>query len=540
VSIKKLTKLSVLSLATLVLCFASLNQAFAATFNQNSVASDLSFNNVDSMNAAQIDAWINSNFGSVSCISTKHGFSAPDPTGYNPTNGYLYGSSVSAGHVIYDAAQAYGINPQVLLTTLQKEQSLVTGTAGCVIQQYAAATGYGCPDSGGTYSYSGVDLYSTGTVFDSNYNVVQPGNIVTAVSPTCVNSAAKVGFSQQVIRAAWLLKFGQQRSEGNIGWAVVKGNWDNSDDPQSCYGGPMTQGTWQRCASGSSTYYDGYTTIDGTAVHMDNGATAALYWYTPHFSGNQSFLAIFSSWFGDPNSPCNATSNDGSATSGNKIVTYGNNLAFMRLNNTGSACAELHIFSQNFQSWNAHIATGMRSSNPANGMLVPTSFDGKNQSGLTYMIYSGAGGAAEVHRLSPDLTRYPGYYDVATNLSGVNATSGTFVAGDFLGMGHDQMAYVLYDGSSGKVEVHLFDPSLQRAVGYYDVATNLSGAGINPSNGTFVAADFVGLGHDQLAYVAFNGTSTGKVEIHVFNPSLQKAVGYYDVATTLNAFDPNQ
>jgi hypothetical protein len=31
---------------------------------------------------------------------------------------------------------------------------------------------------------------------------------------------------------------------------------------------------------------------------MDNGATAALYWYTPHFSGNQHFDTIFNQYFG--------------------------------------------------------------------------------------------------------------------------------------------------------------------------------------------------------------------------------------------------
>ena len=31
---------------------------------------------------------------------------------------------------------------------------------------------------------------------------------------------------------------------------------------------------------------------------MDTGATAALYWYTPHFNGNQNFYNIFTNWFG--------------------------------------------------------------------------------------------------------------------------------------------------------------------------------------------------------------------------------------------------
>ena len=267
--------------------------ARAATFNQNRIIDDGIFDSTNSMNASQIDAFLNS-FPN-SCISPNSGFRAIDPTGYSPVSGYAYGGFVTAGQVIYDAAQAYGLNPQVLLATLQKEQSLVVGGAGYCNNgdqhKYAAAVGYGCPDSGTTYSYSGLNLYQ------------RNGITVTSVGPTCVNTAIKAGFSQQIIRAAWLLKFGEQRSKGNIGWAVIKGSWDNSDDPQTCYGGPMTQGTWQRCPSGATTYYDGYTTIDATAVHMETGGTAALYWYTPHFSGNQHFFDIFTGWFGSTQFP---------------------------------------------------------------------------------------------------------------------------------------------------------------------------------------------------------------------------------------------
>ncbi|HUD06061.1 MAG TPA: hypothetical protein VMR18_04085 [Candidatus Saccharimonadales bacterium] len=271
-----------LLVSVFVLSFST--KAHAATFNPNDVIDDGVFDNVSSMTAAQINSFLNQ-FPS-SCISTGNGFSAPDPTGYNPTNGFLYGGSVSAGQVIYDSAQAYDINPQVLLTTLEKEQSLVTGGAGCSTLRYAGATGYGCPDSGTTHNYSGVNLYSIN------------GVAVTSVSGTCVSTSLEVGFSQQIIHAAWLLKFGEQRSQGNVTWEIIKGNWDNSDDPQSCYSGPMTQGTWQICPGGPSVYYDGYDTIDGTSVLMDTGATAALYWYTPHFAGNENFVNIFDSWFG--------------------------------------------------------------------------------------------------------------------------------------------------------------------------------------------------------------------------------------------------
>jgi hypothetical protein len=260
--------------------------ASAASFNPSRVIDDGVLDNSNTMTIAQVDAFLNS-FPS-SCLSTNNGFTALDPIGYSPSSGYSYGGNVSAGTIIVHAAQAYDINPQVLLTTLQKEQSLVSGGAGCSTLRYTGATGYGCPDSGTTYNYSGLSLYTI------------HGTTVTSVTGTCVNSALKAGFTQQLIRAAWLLKFGEQRSEGNISWAIIRGNWNNSDDPQSCYSGPMTQGTWAICPSGQTVYYDGYQTIDGSPVFMSNGATASLYWYTPHFSGNQSFFNTFTSWFGLP------------------------------------------------------------------------------------------------------------------------------------------------------------------------------------------------------------------------------------------------
>lgn len=277
-------------------CLFVSSSAAAQTFDQNRIIDDFIFNNYKTMTSSQIDTFLNG--FSSSCISQNNGFAAPDVTGYSPTNGYTYGGNVSAGTIISHAAQAYGINPQVLLATLQKEQSLVTGTAGCSTLRYTGAVGYGCPDGGTTYNYSGFELYSL------------HGSAITSVSGTCVNTAAKAGFSRQIIHAAWLLEFGEHRSEGDMGWDVQQttaqdysGNawnssWDNSDDPESCYSGPMTQGTYQTCPSGSSVPYDGYTTIDGTSVHMDTGATASLYWYTPHFAGNQNFQNIFVGWFG--------------------------------------------------------------------------------------------------------------------------------------------------------------------------------------------------------------------------------------------------
>src|SRR5581483_10607175 len=144
-------------------------------------------------------------------------------------------SQVSASTIIYKSAQQWGMNPQVLIATLQKEESLITGT-DCAAWRYNSAMGYGCPDSGGC-------------------------------------NAKYAGFSKQVLWGGWQLAFGRHRSEGDLAW---------DGDGDINYVGYMTAGTYRRCNSCSSVTYDGYATIDGQQVHMDTGTTASLYTYTPH------------------------------------------------------------------------------------------------------------------------------------------------------------------------------------------------------------------------------------------------------------------
>jgi len=61
-------------------------------------------------------------------------------------DGETIGSGQTAAEIIYQAAQDYRINPQVLLVLLQKEQGLITDTYPNKVQ-YRAATGFGCPDT---------------------------------------------------------------------------------------------------------------------------------------------------------------------------------------------------------------------------------------------------------------------------------------------------------------------------------------------------------------------------------------------------------
>lgn len=288
---KKLARLLCLTLVLLAGCLYLYPGKGNAAFVASRLIDDSVMDSYTSMNAAQIDTWLNG--FSSSCISPNSGFEARVPAGYMPIGGFTYGGFGTAGQVIATASQVYEINPKVLLVTLEKEQSLVTGrnnfSGYCNNgdeHKYAAAAGYGCPDGGTVYNWSGVSLYR------------RSGTERTVTGSTCVNTAVKAGFSQQVIRAAWLLKFGEQRSKGNTGWAIIKPGWNNSDDPSTCYGGPMTQGFYKRCSTDSGAAFDGLMNIDGQTTHMDTGGTAALYWYTPHFHGNQNFVSLYESWFG--------------------------------------------------------------------------------------------------------------------------------------------------------------------------------------------------------------------------------------------------
>jgi hypothetical protein len=307
--------------------------ASAFTMNSNRIIDDAVFSNSHTMSANDINNFLNSFPGS--CISPNSGFSAVDPIGYNPSQGYLYGGNVSAGQIIYDAANAYEMNPQVILATLQKEEGLIKGDGpyGCSTLAISAAVGYGCPDSSNLYNWSGVSLYT------------RSGTTYTSINGICVNGAQKVGFSQQIIHAAWLFKFGQQRSLGHVNWAIVKGNWDNSDDLQSCYGLRMTEGYYQTCPNGPTSYYDGLYGIDGQTVHMDTGATAAFYNYTPHFHGNQVFDDLFTGWFGS------VYSNDSLVAHPNGTIVSDGQRVFVIENNTKRHILNPSIFESYGYSW---------------------------------------------------------------------------------------------------------------------------------------------------------------------------------------------
>jgi hypothetical protein len=248
----------------------------ASAFTPTRLMDDVVFNNNATMNQAQIQAMLDGTDGKLTAPSTclktyqtsnfffdgtawHYGdVTTTDTADPNYPHRWIasYGpNNIPAALAIVQSAHQWGMNPQVLIATLEKEESLVSGTS-CDGWRYNSAMGYGCPDSGGC-------------------------------------NAKYVGFSRQILWGGWQLAFNEKRSVGNT-------EWDGDGD--ITYVGYMTQGTFKRCSSCTANYYDGGAIIDGQRIVLETGTTASLYTYTPHLG--QSFPGIFEKWFGSVLAQC--------------------------------------------------------------------------------------------------------------------------------------------------------------------------------------------------------------------------------------------
>ncbi len=233
-------------------------------FSAGNIMGDEVMSNKGAMTESQIQSFLKSK---NSCNDTN----LSRLTSYNSTQGYIKsGSKIwyynlknghfvcmadesfngeSAAHIIWQAAQDYSINPQVIIVLLEKEQSLVTDTWPNTNIQYAAATGYDCPDNGNG----------------------------------CNN--ANAGFKTQVRKAAALFH------------DVLSGGWSNYPvgnnyiqyNPSASCGG-STVNIQNRATSALYRY----------TPYQPNKAALAAGWGTAPCGayGNRNFYNLFTSWFG--------------------------------------------------------------------------------------------------------------------------------------------------------------------------------------------------------------------------------------------------
>lgn len=164
----------------------------------------------------------------------------------------------TAAELVWDAAQASGMNPQVILVTLQKEQGLVTNRQNDSAEQLQKALdramGFDCPDS------SGCGNLFPGFYFQLFGNFDAANNRYLGAPKSLMKS-----FNTPGGRGPWV----------NGGVAKV-------GDTIEIFN---TQGPPNNAAPSQM-------------VTLSNSATAALYRYTPHvFNGNYNFWKFMNQWF---------------------------------------------------------------------------------------------------------------------------------------------------------------------------------------------------------------------------------------------------
>ena len=252
-------------------------------FNAGRIIDDAVFYNKNSMTAQQIQVFLNQLIpncdtwgtgaseyggGTRAQYAASRGWHAPPyacVNNYyeNPNTGETsfekgggaFAGGVSAAQIIYNAAQTYNLNPQVLLVLLKKESSgPLTSDKWPLKSQYKYAMGYGCPDSGPNYSAN------------------------------CDNE--KAGFYKQVMLAAWQLNYYKEHSNDyryKIGWNDIQYSPTPSCGTKRVY--------IENIATLSLYIYTPYTPNDAALANYPGEAPCGAY-------GNRNFFMFFSDWFG--------------------------------------------------------------------------------------------------------------------------------------------------------------------------------------------------------------------------------------------------
>lgn len=182
----------------------------------------------------------------------------------------------TAAELIYDAGSKWGLNPQVLLVMLQKEQSLITGSFSADSDLQRAldrAVGFGCPD------YEGC-----GDIFLGFYRQLF--------------GSFDVSQNRWLGAAASLMKSFRAEVGG-----VRVGRGPMVDANGTTFGRPVVRTSRKGDTVTFDNTLNGYDGIlPRQTVTLSNLATAALYRYTPHvFNGNYNFWKFYSAWFKYPN-----------------------------------------------------------------------------------------------------------------------------------------------------------------------------------------------------------------------------------------------
>jgi hypothetical protein len=200
-----------------------------------------------------------------SSVSLKQGLEDPQPG---------LGKLRTAAELIWDASRQSGLNPQVIIVTLNKEQSLITGhkDSGPEKLQRALdfALGFGCPDSTGcSQSLFPGFYYQLFGNFDAENN-----RYLGAAKSLMKSYSTDGGRGPTIDQQGNVFGDTGEKRTAKVGDVLII---------------PNTMGP-------------PFNAPPSTIVTLTNRATAALYRYTPHvFNGNYNFWRFFQEWFKYPN-----------------------------------------------------------------------------------------------------------------------------------------------------------------------------------------------------------------------------------------------
>lgn len=124
-------------------------------FEPGNIISDQEFFDTDAMTSDDVEAFIDTwnqgcrtGIDGTPCLADYTEDTPSFPADEHCTGDFAAVEGDSAGSIVWRAGQACGVNPQVLLVTLQKEQGLITASgARLTPSRYRSAMGYACPDS---------------------------------------------------------------------------------------------------------------------------------------------------------------------------------------------------------------------------------------------------------------------------------------------------------------------------------------------------------------------------------------------------------
>lgn len=258
-------------------------------FRPGNIISDQVFFNPYTMNEAEIQAFLDQRGASCSgslCLK-NYGDTMPAKAGDGLCVGYPSSGRESAARLIYRVANSCGINPQVILVMLQKEQSLVTRT-NPTTAVYQKAMGFGCPD-------------------------------------TAACDAAYYGFANQIYSAA--RQFQAYANSGRFTWLKVgQVNQVRYHPNEACGTGSVLI---ENKATAGLYYYTPYQP-NQAALNAGFGTGDGCSSY-----GNRNFYHYFTDWFGGAQSTSSLVQVPGQAevwlvtgTSKHHVVNYSELVVF--------------------------------------------------------------------------------------------------------------------------------------------------------------------------------------------------------------------